>query len=134
VLVIEDEENMRLALERLLVEAGHTVCLAMHGLAGIQQMLMERPDLVLLDMLLGPTSIDGWEVIRRMKRDPEIANIPMILVSGLSSKEIHARARVDDGLLSEIRVMLGKPVSSAQLRAAVSHIESLRKLEEETRS
>ena len=79
ILCIEDEaemiELMRLVLER----EGFEVTGAMGGEQGLKVMRQEKPDLILLDLMM--PGIDGWEVYRQMRADKELAEIPVIIVT-----------------------------------------------------
>jgi CheY-like chemotaxis protein len=83
ILCIEDEAGM-LDLLRLILEAGGYSFLGVeNGLTGLEIMRREKPDLVLLDLML--PDVDGAEVLLRKKQDPAIRDIPVIAVTALSS-------------------------------------------------
>jgi|HubBroStandDraft_6_1064221.scaffolds.fasta_scaffold645126_1 CheY-like chemotaxis protein len=84
ILVIEDSRFLRLALERILVKAGYHVIAVGDGQEGLLRAQDNRPDLILLDMML-PT-LEGTEVLRQLKQDPLTTHIPIIVLSGLSQK------------------------------------------------
>ena len=73
-----------LDLIRLILESAGYVCLgAEDGVEGLEVMRRERPDLVLLDLML--PQVDGAEVLLRKKEDPAIRDIPVIAVTALAS-------------------------------------------------
>ncbi|OGF26467.1 hypothetical protein A2242_03535 [Candidatus Falkowbacteria bacterium RIFOXYA2_FULL_47_9] len=81
VLIIEDEETL-LDMYRLKFEvSGFAVLIAPTGEAGLEIMKTARPDLILVDLVLGNKAaggvLDGYEVIRRLKRNQETAHIKM---------------------------------------------------------
>jgi DNA-binding response OmpR family regulator len=79
VLCIEDEAEM-IELTRLVLEReGFEVLGAVGGSQGLEIIKKEKPDLVLLDLMM--PDIDGWEVYRQMKADDELARIPVIVVT-----------------------------------------------------
>jgi CheY-like chemotaxis protein len=84
ILLIEDSRFLRLALERILVKAGYHVIAVGDGQEGLLRAQDNRPDLILLDMML-PT-LEGTEVLRQLKQDPITKLIPVIVLSGLSQK------------------------------------------------
>jgi CheY-like chemotaxis protein len=84
ILVIEDSRFLRLALERMLVKAGHDVIAVGDGKEGLLRAQDVRPDIILLDMML-PT-MEGTAVLSQLKRDPLTKSIPVIVLSGLSQK------------------------------------------------
>ncbi|MCB0163752.1 MAG: response regulator [Anaerolineae bacterium] len=79
ILCIEDEAEM-IDLTRLVLEReGFEVLGAVGGSEGLEIVHREKPDLVLLDLMM--PDIDGWEVYRRMKADGDSAQIPVIVVT-----------------------------------------------------
>jgi len=79
ILCIEDEAEM-IDLTRLVLEReGYEVLGAVGGSEGLEVIKAERPDLVLLDLMM--PDVDGWEVYRQMKADKTLANIPVIIVT-----------------------------------------------------
>ena len=84
VLVIEDSRFLRFALERILAKAGHRIIAVGNGQEGLRLAQETRPDVILLDMLL-PT-LEGIEVLRRLKANPITQPIPVIVLSSLSQR------------------------------------------------
>jgi CheY-like chemotaxis protein len=84
ILVAEDSRFLRLATERSLAKAGYRVITAGDGEEALRSARENRPDLVLLDMMLPKMS--GIEVLQALRGDPNIANTPVIVLSGLSQK------------------------------------------------
>ena len=83
ILCIEDEAGMLDLLRLILESAGYTFLGAEDGLQGLDMMRQEKPDLVLLDLML--PDVDGAEVLLRKKDDPAIRDIPVIAVTALTS-------------------------------------------------
>ena len=116
ILVIEDQEDNRIILRDLLTSAGYAVIEAVNGKDGANLAESERPDLILMDMQL--PVLDGYEATRRIKANPELAEIPVIAVTSyaLSGDEEKARAAGCDAyvtkpfspreLLTKVRVYL----------------------------
>lgn len=67
-------------LGRRLKRHGFDVCFAVDGASGVRMAIEDRPDLILMDIALGP-DMDGWEATRRIKRDPRTAAIPVIALT-----------------------------------------------------
>ena len=79
ILYIEDEKEM-LELTRIVLEReGYEMLAAVGGADGIEAVKREKPDLVLLDLMM--PDVDGWEVYRQMKADKEVADIPVIIIT-----------------------------------------------------
>jgi len=79
VLVIEDIDDNAELLERVLTARGYEVMRAPDGETGLQMALDLKPDLVLLD--LGLPDIDGQTVASQMRRTPELASTPIVVVT-----------------------------------------------------
>lgn len=79
ILLVEDNEDNRDMLSRRLIRKGYEVSLAVDGSAGVSQAVLERPDLILMDMSL--PVLDGWEATRRIKADPATQAIPVIALT-----------------------------------------------------
>lgn len=79
ILLVEDNEMNRDMLSRRLQRKGYEVLLALDGEAGAAMALLQRPDLVLMDMSL--PVLDGWEATARLKAIPETAAIPVIALT-----------------------------------------------------
>jgi CheY-like chemotaxis protein len=79
ILLIEDEELIIKLLGKKLASIGYEVILAMDGQEGIEKMKKERPDLVLLDIIMPRKG--GFEVMEEMTKDPNLAKIPVIIIS-----------------------------------------------------
>jgi len=91
ILAIEDDPTIRAALERGLVERGHTVQTAGTGIAGLEAVLGERPDLVLLD--LGLPDVDGLTVIGMIRA---ASSVPIIVITAVDDDPTMVRA-LDSG-------------------------------------
>ena len=85
ILIIEDDMLLNNLLKIKFQKEGFEVSGAFDGREGIEKIRTEHPDLVLLDLIL--PIIDGFEVLKQVKQDEAIANIPIIIVSNLGSSE-----------------------------------------------
>ncbi|MCU0652863.1 MAG: response regulator [Candidatus Pacebacteria bacterium] len=79
ILLIEDEEVIIRLLSRKLASMGYNVILAMDGQEGLEKMRESCPDLVLLDIIMPQKG--GFEVLEEMKRDADLAKVPVIIIS-----------------------------------------------------
>lgn len=85
ILVVEDEESL-LKLESILLSSkGYSVTGVMDGKAALEEIKKNRPDLVLLDVML--PEMDGFEVCRRIKGDSETAGIPVVMLTAKKSSQ-----------------------------------------------
>jgi len=112
ILVVEDHEDNRRILRDLLGNAGYQMMEAETGEAGLDAAAAERPDLILMDIQL--PGLDGYEATRRLKADPALRSIPIIVVTSyaLSGDDAKARAAGCDAYVT-------KPFSPRQLLAKI---------------
>lgn len=85
ILIVEDDKFLRELIARKVIKEGFNVSEAIDGEEGIKKIKEEKPDMVLLDLIL--PGIDGFEVLSRMKEDPALSSIPVIILSNLGQKE-----------------------------------------------
>jgi two-component system cell cycle response regulator DivK len=112
ILVVEDQKDNRQILRDLLGTAGYDLIEAENGEEALAIIAKQRPDLVLMDIQL--PVMDGYEATRRIKADPQLKAIPIIVVTSyaLEGDEAKARAAGCDAYVS-------KPFSTRQLLAKV---------------
>ncbi len=79
ILYVEDNEDNVYMLTRRLNRKGYVVVVAGDGATGVAMARSERPSLILMDLNL--PVMDGWEAARRIKADPDTADIPIIALS-----------------------------------------------------
>jgi CheY-like chemotaxis protein len=83
VLCVEDDPDMIEYISLILSRAGYEVIGADGGSEGLEAMRREKPDLILLDLMM--PEMDGAEVLLRKKQDPSIRDIPVIALTALNS-------------------------------------------------
>jgi len=92
ILIVEDDRFLReLISKKLDAEEEYNIVQAVDGESAIKKIGEESPDLVLLDLIL--PGIDGFEVLSRVKNNPELMDTPVVILSNLGQKE-----EVDKGL------------------------------------
>jgi two-component system, sensor histidine kinase and response regulator len=84
ILLAEDSGFMRVAIERVLVKAGHQVATVSDGQQAIQIATGNVPELILLDMML--PKLSGLEVLEALKQNPRTQHIPVVVLTSLSQK------------------------------------------------
>jgi two-component system cell cycle response regulator DivK len=90
ILLVEDNELNRDMLSRRLIRRGYQVDMAEDGKAGLQMADASVPDLILLDLSL--PEMDGWEVLRRLKQNPKLNQIPVMALTAHALVTDRARA------------------------------------------
>src|SRR6185436_7220878 len=90
VLIVEDDDDLRDMMAQMLTIEGFDTSVAANGREALEYLQREtRPHVILLDLMM--PVMDGWEFRRRQKADPELAPLPVIVLSALDP----ARAKVD---------------------------------------
>ncbi|RJP33062.1 MAG: DNA-binding response regulator [Actinobacteria bacterium] len=79
ILVVDDDREMVELIELFLSNAGFLTLSAYSGEEALEKTFKEKPDLILLDIMM--PKIDGWEVLRRIKNDPEVQNTPVAFIT-----------------------------------------------------
>ena len=90
ILIIEDELSMQRALKNKLEQAGFSVVTADDGESGIAKIREAKPDLVLLDLIM--PKLDGISVLREIKSDESLKNVPVVILTNLSTGDKVAEA------------------------------------------
>ncbi|MHB8482686.1 MAG: response regulator [Nitrospiria bacterium] len=85
VLLIEDSDFVRATFLNVLTASGFQVMVAKEGNEGIAAITKEKPDLILLDLMM--PIMDGFKVLSFLKSDPKTADIPVIVLSGKGNSE-----------------------------------------------
>ena len=85
ILIVEDDKFLRELIAKKLIKENFEVSEAIDGEEGIKKIKEEKPDLILLDLIL--PGIDGFEVLSQMKKESTLASIPVIILSNLGQKE-----------------------------------------------
>ena len=106
--VVDDDREVREWLEATLAEAGFDVKLAANGLRLVSTLQVDRPDLILLDVVM--SWIDGFELCRALKNNPEFSDIPVVFISGKT-----ASADVQNGLACGAVDYFKKPIDASRL-------------------
>ena len=130
VLVVDNSVINRRLLERLVAEQGHAVETADDGLAALER--LGRPDdgtfdVVLLDLLM--PGLDGYGTLERMKADPALAHLPVIVISAVEELESVIRC-IELGALDYLPKPVDPSILGARLTAALA-AKRLRDLERE---
>jgi two-component system phosphate regulon response regulator PhoB len=115
ILVVEDEEDILELVRYNLTREGHEVLTAMTGEEGLERARTEKPALILLDLML--PGLDGREVCRRLKQDPDTRHIPVVMVTARGEE-----ADIVAGLELGADDYVTKPFSPRILSARVSAV------------
>lgn len=80
ILIVEDDDSIRETLQALLEQRDYVVRTAANGKEALEVLRANRPNLILLDLMM--PILDGWEFLERLNGDEDIADIPVLVVSG----------------------------------------------------
>lgn len=117
ILVVDDQPDIRLMCRVNLALEGYEVIEAGDGEAGIDAVRRERPDLVLLDVMM--PGVDGWQMLDEIKSDPRLNTIPVILLTARVQREDEIR-----GWSSGAAEYLSKPFNPSSLSDVVRRVLS----------
>ncbi len=118
VLVVDDDQVSRELLQSLLASEGYAVLFAKSGFQALELAKRILPDVVLLDIVM--PDLDGFEVCRKLRADPALRQIPIILLTALEGRSSRLR-----GLAAGADEFLTKPVDPIELRTRVRTITDL---------
>ena len=121
ILVVEDDQANRDLLKEILASERYRVVLAADGESGLRAVATQRPDLVLLDV--GLPGLDGYELTRRLRLDPALATLPILLLTGRTSM-----SDVVTGLGAGADDFITKPFARPELIARIRSALRLRRV------
>jgi len=94
VLVVDDEPDVVIGMRAMLEAEGYAVLEASNGIEALEVIEAQRPDLVVLDVLM--PGMDGWETLRRMQSNDELREIPVLMLTALDQPK-NVRQGIDLG-------------------------------------
>ena len=115
VLVVEDFEDNRFMMRRLLEMSGYRVVEAVNGKQAVENALAERPDLILMDLSL--PQLDGLAATRQIRALDGLGKVPIVAVSAHDSADFHAEA-----LAAGCNEYVTKPIDFDQLVQLLDHL------------
>ncbi len=115
ILVVEDESATQQTLEALFASEGYALSFIANGSEALPRAIEIEPDLVLLDVMM--PGMDGFEVCRRLRANPQLAEVPIILITALDDKASRLR-----GIEAGADDFLSKPFDRVELRLRVKSI------------
>ena len=113
ILLVDDDPDFVEATKVVLESKPYRVITALSGGEGLKKVREERPDLVLLDIIM--PGVDGFQVCQQLKKDPQLAQIPVIMITSFSEKYMESSLGVSQGLTLEAEDFIDKPVAPAEL-------------------
>jgi len=115
VMVVEDFEDNRFMMRRLLEMSGYHVLEAINGEEAVQLAERERPSLILMDLSL--PLLDGLAATRRIRQHEDLRDVPIVAVSAHDTADFHA-----DALAAGCNDYVTKPIDFDQLEALLNRL------------
>jgi two-component system cell cycle response regulator DivK len=115
ILLVEDTEDNRQMMRRLLEMSGYQVVEAMNGKEAIEAAFRERPQIILMDLSL--PFIDGLAATREIRRNADMDEVPIVAVSAHDSADFHHEA-----LEAGCNAYITKPIDYPQLEETISRL------------
>lgn len=117
ILIVDDDHTFVQATRAVLESKNYKVSAAFDGDEGLLKVKDEKPDLVLLDIIM-PTK-DGFTVCEELKRDPQLSKIPVLMLTSFAEKKGETSIPVSAGFTLEAEDYIDKPVSPEELLSRV---------------
>ncbi|MFH1623672.1 MAG: response regulator [Pseudomonadota bacterium] len=113
ILLIDDDVDFMEATKIVLESKPYEVVVAHEGEEGLRKAREEKPDLILLDVIM-PVK-DGFTAAEQFKKDPELNKIPVLMLTGFAEKGGETSIAASRGLTLEAEDYIDKPVSPGEL-------------------
>ena len=124
ILIVEDDPDFTKALKVTLESEQYTVDTAADRTEGMEKIRNDKPDLVILDVMMSTWS-DGFEMSRELKKDPQYKNIPILILTAVKDRTgIGFKSTAGDPVWLPVDGFLDKPVEPQILLAEVEKLMS----------
>ncbi len=117
ILLVDDDIDFVEATKTILESKPYDVVVAREGDEGLRKARQEHPDLIILDVIM-PVK-NGFSVAEQLKKDPELSEIPIIMLTAFSSKGVETSIPASRGLTLEAEDYIEKPISPEELLGRV---------------
>lgn len=113
ILVVDDDPDILDSITAVLETQPYRLATARDGKKCMEMIAREKPDLLILDLLM--PRMDGWGVIREMRNDPQYANVPIMVLTTVVEDASRRRYELETGLAMDVQDYVQKPVTPAEL-------------------
>lgn len=120
ILLIDDDKDFVEATKLVLESKPYEVITAYNGSEGLKQAKAERPDLIILDVIM-PVK-DGFNAAEEFKKDPELSKVPVIMLTSFADRRGETSLSVSQGLTLDTEDYIDKPVAPEELLKRVEKL------------
>ena len=122
ILIVDDDEDICMAVKALLESRDYVVETATTKEEGLRKLASVKPDLAILDVMMASWQ-DGFELSRQLKKDPELKDIPILMLTGVENKTgFEFKSAAGDEEWLPVESFLDKPVEPDVLLAEVEKL------------
>ncbi|MHC4150142.1 MAG: response regulator [Planctomycetota bacterium] len=126
ILVVDDDQDIRDSLQSILEGQDYIAVTAANRIEGMEKIKNEKPDLIILDVMMA-SWLDGLDMSKTLKEDPELKDIPILMLTGVKEKTgVDFRPKADGPDWCSVDSYLDKPVIPDILLAEVEKLLSER--------
>jgi len=115
ILIVDDDEIARAALEALLAEESYDLYFAANGYEGLSIAVSLHPHIILLDVMM--PNMSGFEVCKKLREFPDTASIPIMMITALDDTQSR-----EDGIRAGANGFVTKPYNKAELFRQISEL------------
>jgi CheY-like chemotaxis protein len=122
ILIVEDDEAVRQSIKGWLSGRKHEVVWCKSGRQALEALHRQPFDLVLLDMVLEGV-MTGWDVAYIKHVDPDLTGIPLVIMTGMSTSDVHAGAHVQEAATRAALLIIPKPLDFLALERVLLAVD-----------
>ena len=108
ILIVDDDPDIREGIFAILESKDYRLATAGDGVKCMEMLNAEKPDLLLLDLLM--PRMDGWGVIQKVRRDPKFADMPIMILTTVVEDASRRRYELETGMAMNVQEYIQKPV------------------------
>ena len=123
ILVVDDEPDFCSIVQGQLEKEGFDVELAYNGVEGMEKVLANPPDAIVLDVMMPEK--DGYEMCKELKADSKLCDIPVLLLTAVASHVTSTRYSHADGMSTEADDYIAKPASAEAISQSIRQMLNL---------
>ncbi|MFB3852692.1 MAG: redox-sensing transcriptional repressor Rex [Vicinamibacterales bacterium] len=126
ILCVDDDLDVIESYQAILKQAGYRVAVAFDGLAGLAEARANRPDLIILDVMMRDTT-EGFHTAYKLREDPVLRDVPILMLTAISSELGMKFDKDESGAYLPVDAFLDKPVAPDTLLTTVERLLALPK-------